>query len=524
MTPVVSFGWARARRRIYSVVECLMPHAILSVSDKTGLTSFAAGLLKLGFELLSTGGTYRALTEAGLPVRQVSDVTGFPEILDGRVKTLHPRLHGGILAKREAGHLGELAAHNITPIDLVAVNLYPFRQAVAAGAALPEALEQIDIGGPTLLRAAAKNFPYVMAVVDPGDYAEVLARLKQGTDDETFRRRLAAKAFAHTAAYDAAITHHLAEEMPDETALELHKLAELRYGENPHQRASLWRLGSERGPVIDAEILQGKAMSYNNYLDAEAAWNLLGDLAGPAAVAVKHTNPCGVAVAKTLLEAYQKAHAADPVSIFGGIVALSETVTLELAEELSRTFLEIVLAPDYEPAALAVLAKKKNLRLLLVSEQIQTGQLELRRLRGGLLLQTFDEALLDESQVRVVTICQPSVQEWLDLRFAWAVCKHARSNAIVLAQGGVTTGIGAGQVSRIWAVEQAIRLAGERAAGSVLASDAFFPFDDGVRAAAAAGVTAVIQPGGAQRDQEVIAACDELGLALVMTGVRHFRH
>jgi len=500
-----------------------MPRALISVSDKAGLTSFAAGLLKLGFELLSTGGTYQVLTEAGLVVRPVSDITGFPEILSGRVKTLHPRLHGGILAKREAGHLGELAAHDITPIDLVAVNLYPFRQVVAAG--LPEALEQIDIGGPTMLRAAAKNFPYVMVVVDPEDYAEVLAHLGQGAADETFRRRLAAKAFAHTAAYDAAITSYLSQgELPDETALELRQLAELRYGENPHQRASLWRLGSERGPVIDAEILQGKAMSYNNYLDAEAAWNLLCDLPSPAAVAVKHANPCGVAVAKTPLEAYHKAHAADPVSIFGGIVALSETVTLELAEELQRIFLEIVLAPDYEPAALAVLAKKKNLRLLRIDEQIQTGQLELRRLRGGLLLQTFDEVLLDEAQVRVVTNRQPSEQEWRDLRFAWTVCKHARSNAIVLVQGGVTTGIGAGQVSRIWAVEQAIRLAGERAAGSVLASDAFFPFDDGVRAAAAAGVTALIQPGGAQRDQEVIAACDELGLALVMTGVRHFRH
>lgn len=501
-----------------------MPRAILSVSDKTGLTAFAIGLLELGFELLATGGTYQALTEAGLAVRPVSDVTGFPEILSGRVKTLHPRLYGGILAKREALHLAELAAHDITPIDLVAVNLYPFRQALAEGAALPEALEQIDIGGPTLLRAAAKNFPYVVAVVDPEHYSEVLAHLAQGTADEPFRRRLAAKAFAHTAAYDAAITGYLGAEAADETVLELRRLAELRYGENPHQRASLWRVGNERGPVIDATVLQGKVMSYNNYLDAEAAWNLLCDLPSPAAVAVKHASPCGVAVAKTPLEAYQKAHAADPVSIFGGIVALSAAVTVELAEELSRTFLELVLAPDYEPAALTVLAKKKNLRLLRVSEQTPATQLEMRRLRGGLLLQTFDELLLDEAQLRVVSSRQPSEQEWRDLRFAWAVCKHARSNAIVLAQGGVTTGIGAGQVSRIWAVEQAIRLAGERAAGSVLASDAFFPFDDGVRAAAAVAVTAVIQPGGAQRDQEVIATCNELGLALVMTGMRHFRH
>jgi phosphoribosylaminoimidazolecarboxamide formyltransferase/IMP cyclohydrolase len=501
-----------------------MPRALLSVSDKTGLTAFAAGLLRLGFDLVSTGGTYRALVEAGLTVRQASDVTGFPEILSGRVKTLHPRLYGGILAKRDAQHLAELAEHDIAPIDLVAVNLYPFRQAVAAGVGLDAALEEIDIGGPALLRAAAKNFPAVIAVVDPKDYPEVLTRLAEGSADEPFRRRLAAKAFAHTAAYDAAIARYLGDEPGEELALALYKLADLRYGENPHQRASLWRLGEERGPVVDAEVLQGKAMSFNNYLDAEAAWALLTDLPGPAAVAVKHANPCGVAVAETLLDAYRKAHAADPVSIYGGIVALSGSVTADLAEALSQTFLEIVLAPDFEPAALAVLARKKNLRLLRVREPARAGLGDLRRLRGGLLLQTYDDALLDEAQLRVVTRREPSEREWRDLRFAWAVCKHARSNAIVLAQDGVTTGIGAGQVSRISAVEQAVRFAGTRASASVMASDAFFPFDDGVRTAAAAGVTAVIQPGGAMRDEAVIAACNELGLAMVFTGLRHFRH
>jgi phosphoribosylaminoimidazolecarboxamide formyltransferase/IMP cyclohydrolase len=502
-----------------------MARALLSVYDKTGLTDLARGLARLGFELVSTGGSCRHLERAGLAVTQVSDVTGFPEILSGRVKTLHPAIHGGILARREAEHLAELSAHGIAPVDVVAVNLYPFREAVADGVSFEGALEKIDIGGPAMLRAAAKNYPHVLAVVDPEDYPEVLEKLEQGTADEPFRRRLAAKAFAHTAAYDAAITRYLGGEFAGEqTALELTKLSDLRYGENPHQQASLWRLGSERGPVIDAEVLQGKAMSYNNYQDAEAAWELLRALSEPSAVAVKHANPCGVASAEDALRAFERARDADPVSIFGGIVAVNREVDEALAERLSEVFLEVVLAPAYTAGALARLAKKKNLRLLKVGEDGGAAKFDLRRVRGGLLVQDFDEATLDDAEPKVVSEREPTEAEWADLRFAWTVVKFVKSNAIVLAKDKVTVGIGAGQVSRIWATEQAITRAGERAAGAVLASDAFFPFADSVRAAAAAGVTAVIQPGGSVRDDEVIAAANELGLAMVATGMRHFRH
>ena len=502
-----------------------MARALLSVYDKTDLDELARGLQGLGFELISTGGSHRHLTQAGIDARQVSEVTGFPEILSGRVKTLHPAIHGGILARRERGQLAELSAHGIAPVDVVAVNLYPFREAVAEGAKLEEALEQIDIGGPAMLRAAAKNFLHVLAVVDPEDYPDVLARLAQGTADEAFRRQLAAKAFAHTAAYDAAVTRYLGGEFSGrQTALELTKLQTLRYGENPHQQASLWRLGSERGPVVDAEILQGKAMSYNNYQDAEAAWELVRAFAAPAAVAVKHANPCGVASAEDALRAFERAQGADPVSIFGGIVALNREVDEALAERLGEIFLEVVLAPGYRDGALKRLAKKKNLRLLKVGENGDAAKFDLRRVRGGLLVQAFDEATLDDAEVEVVSERRPTEAEWDDLRFAWTVVKHVKSNAIVLAKDKVTVGIGAGQVSRIRATEQAITQAGERAKGAVLASDAFFPFDDSVRVAAAAGVTAAIQPGGSVRDHEVIAAADELGLALVTTGMRHFRH
>lgn len=505
-----------------------MPRALLSVADKTGIDTFASKLHELGFEIISTGGTFQALQDAHIPVTQVSEVTGFPEMLGGRVKTLHPNIHGGILAKRDAAQLAELEAHDITAIDMVVGNLYPFREVVADDVTLQTALEHIDIGGPTMIRAAAKNFPNVMVVVDPDDYETVASQLAGGGLDETSRRELAVKAFAHTAAYDAAITRYLSpDELPDEGALELHKIHDLRYGENPHQQASLWRLGSERGPVLDAEILHGKAMSFNNFQDGEAAWNLLLELEtqeGAVAVAVKHANPCGVAVADDLLTAYQRAHAADPVSIYGGIVAVNGTVTLALAEELAKTFLEIILALDFEEGALEHLRKKKNLRLLRVTIPPKHGQFDIRSLRGGLLIQDRDEATLEDAGVQVVTERQPSDDEWRDLRFAWTVCKHVKSNAIVLAKNAVTTGIGAGQVSRIWAAEQAIHHAGSAAQGSVLASDAFFPFDDVVRSAAAAGVRSIIQPGGSIRDDEVIAAANELGVAMVCTGMRHFRH
>lgn len=498
-----------------------MPRALLSVSDKTGLVSFASSLVDLGFDLISTGGTFSVLSEAGLPVQRVSDVTGSPEILGGRVKTLHPAIHGGILARRD--QRAELSERGITPIDLVAVNLYPFRD-VAQGDALETALEHIDIGGPTLLRAAAKNFPSVLVVARPGDYDRVVEALS-GEPDEAFRRELAARAFAHTAAYDAAITRFLGEgKLQDETALEVHKLHTLRYGENPHQSASLWRVGVETGPVLDAEILHGKAMSYNNYNDAEAAWNLLCELPASSAVAVKHANPCGVATADTLLEAYRRAHAADPVSIFGGVVALNGAVDGALAERLAETFLEIVLAPDFHPEALERLRRKKNVRLLRVTQQPRRGSWEVRPLRGGLLLQERDEGTLEDAQLTTVTTREPSEREWRDLRFAWTVCKHTKSNAVVLAKDRATTGIGAGEVSRVWAAEGAVARADDEAKDSVMASDAFFPFADALEVAAAAGVSAVIQPGGSVRDDEVIRAADERGLAMVFTGMRHFRH
>lgn len=501
-----------------------MARALLSVSDKTGLVDFARALVEMGYELVSTGGTAQALQDASLPVTAVADVTGFPEILDGRVKTLHPRIHGGILSTRSDDHQAELRDHNITPIDLVVVNLYAFRETVAKGVSLDDALDNIDIGGPSMVRAAAKNFPHVVVVVDPDDYEDIAAKLAAGVPRET-RKQLAAKAFGHSAAYDAAITRYLSEGgLQDEGGLELSKLADLRYGENPHQSASLWRVGNEHGPVIDAAILHGKAMSYNNYHDADSAWALLSELTGPSAVAVKHGNPCGVASADDLLSAYERARDADPVSIFGGIVALNQSVDTKLANALADIFLEIVLAPDFTDDALEILTRKKNVRLLRVEHPVSSSHLDLRRVRGGLLVQDFDTGTLDDCDLNVVTERTPTDAQWRDLRFAWTVCKHVKSNAIVLAKDSTTTGIGAGQVSRIWAAEQAIDHAGAHTRGSALASDAFFPFDDVVRTAAAAGITSVIAPGGSKRDPEVIAACNELGLAMVFTGMRHFRH
>ncbi len=512
----------------------IMARALLSVSDKSNLISFAQELAALGYELASTGGTAKALQEAGLEVTPVADITQFPEMLGGRVKTLHPNIHGGILAKRSPEQLAELETHNIVPIDLVVVNLYPFRQVVSKGVDIDTALENIDIGGPTMLRASAKNFPSVAVVVNPDDYDMVIEKLKAASLDQDTRKHLALKAFSHTAAYDAAISSYLAEgqlmqegDFIQETGLEITKQAELRYGENPHQEASLWRLGSETGPVLDAKILQGKAMSFNNYQDADAAWNLLAELPPASVVAVKHANPCGVAtmsdVAPTILGVYKLAHDADPQSIFGGIVAVNVEVGKELAEEMSKTFLEIVLAPSFSEEALAVFAKKKNLRLLHVTAE-DKSKLDIRRIRGGLLIQAIDRGALDNCDLKVVTKLQPDETAWQDLRFAWTIAKHTKSNTIVLAKEGRSTGIGVGQVSRIWAAEQAIEHAGTSVTGSALASDAFFPFDDVVRLAGAHGVTSVICPGGSKRDDEVIAACDELGISMVFTGMRHFRH
>ncbi len=502
--------------------------ALLSVSDKTGLVAFARGLAGLGFELVSTGGTARALEEAGLRVVRVEQVTGFPEMLGGRVKTLHPHVHAGVLARSD--QLDELERRGLAPFELVAVNLYPFERTVAGGAGEAEALEQIDIGGPTLLRAAAKNHPRVWAVARPEDYPSVLEALARGDEGEQarLRERLAARAFAHTAAYDAQIAAWFAGRLegafPERKILVLDKLADLRYGENPHQRAALYRERGGSGPLLEAEQLQGKAMSFNNYGDAEAAWNLVSAFEAPAAVAVKHQNPCGVAVADTLAEAFQKAHDADPVSIFGGIVALNRPVDAATAEKLAPIFLEVVLAPDYEPEARERLAHKKNLRLLRVPEPARGGYLDLRRLRGGLLAQDADVAPLDASALRVVTRSAPTESEWADLRFAWEVVRALRSNAIAVAREGRTLGLGMGQTSRIDAARHALERAGEAARGAVLASDAFFPFDDVVHLAAENGVRAIIQPGGSKRDADSIAAADAAGMAMVFTGLRVFRH
>ncbi|MEF2280126.1 bifunctional phosphoribosylaminoimidazolecarboxamide formyltransferase/IMP cyclohydrolase [Deinococcus sp. YIM 134068] len=509
--------------------------ALISVSDKTGVEDFARALVERGWEVLSTGGTLATLHAAGVPATAVSDVTGFPEILDGRVKTLHPSVHGGILARREAGHLAELAAHGIGTIDLVCVNLYPFRETVARGAAFEEAVENIDIGGPAMIRAAAKNHAGVLVLVDPADYSLAL----QDEVPETDRRRLAAKAYRHTSEYDAAITAYLegtdgTEALPERLTLNLSRVASVRYGENPHQPGAVYRVGNERGPVLDARVVAGKPMSFNNYADADAAWALASELAvqedQPAGtravcVAVKHANPCGVAVADTVRAAWEQARDADTLSVFGGVVAVSRPVDLVAAQAMRGTFLEVLIAPEVSPEAVEwFAAKKPDLRVLVAAPDANPGPLDVRPLAGGFAVQQRDTRPWDDLCPEVVTTREPTEQEWLDLRFAWAVVKHARSNAVVLARNGVTVGLGAGAVSRIWAAERAVANAGERARGAVLASEAFFPFDDVVRLAAGAGVTAVLQPGGAKRDPEVIAAANDLGVSMVFTGSRHFRH
>ena len=506
-----------------------MGRALLSVSDKRGLEGFARGLLEKGFELVSTGGTFKVLQSAGLPVTYISQVTGFPEILEGRVKTLHPNVHGGILAKRTPEHLRELEAQQITPVDLVCVNLYPFKQTVAkADVTLDDALENIDIGGPTMVRAAAKNFPSVWVVVDPNDYADVLEQL--GSDNLAFRETLARKAFTHTAQYDAAISAYFLERLGAGSAFaHPHALAfeparSLRYGENPHQQGGLLRLRGQTGPVLDANVLAGKEMGFNNYADADAAWALVSEFAGPACVAVKHANPCGVALAMDAKTAWERARDADTLSVFGGVVALNRPVDLETAQATKGTFLEVLIAPEISVDALEWFKSKKPDLRVLQAGPANHAKLEYKPIAGGFLVQDRDARIWADLCPEVVTDSQPTPEEWRDLEFAWAVGKHARSNNVVLAKDGVTVGLGAGAVSRIWAAERAILNAGDRAKGAVLSSEAFFPFDDVVRVAAAAGVRAIVQPGGAKRDPEVIAAANELGLAMVFTGSRHFKH
>jgi len=511
--------------------------AIISVSDKTGVVDFARGLAGVGFELYSTGGTEKALADAGVAVTSVSKLTAFPEILNGRVKTLHPAVHGGILARRDQpSHLEELAKSGIEAIDLVAVNLYPFVETVTRpGVTLDDALENIDIGGPTMIRAAAKNFPHVLVVVDPADYGRLLDLLRGQSVPMEERRRLALKAFQHVASYDTAIAQYLrAEEeaFPQQLTISLGKLFDLRYGENPHQRAAVYRednvlWGGRTWGIVAAEQLHGKALSYNNFLDADAAWRAALDFAEPTAVVVKHTNPCGLACHQDLTEAYRRALSGDPVSAYGGIVAVNRELSGEAAEEIGKTFYEIVIAPAFSEEALTILQRKKNLRLLQLDEEAAVGcptALEYRRVSGGFLAQQPDAYLDDAIELRVVTKRPPSEQELADLRFAWKVAKHVKSNAIVIVKDLPLLGLGAGQPNRVTSVHLALRRAEERARGAVLASDAFFPFPDGLELAADGGVTAVIQPGGSIRDQEVIEAADARGIAMVFTGIRHFRH
>jgi phosphoribosylaminoimidazolecarboxamide formyltransferase/IMP cyclohydrolase len=528
--------------------------ALLSVSDKTGLIPFAAGLAGLGVQIISTGGTARALREAGLTVTDVAEITGFPEMLDGRVKTLHPRIHGGLLGIRgNPDHERQMAAQGILPIDLVAITLYPFEATTARpDISLAEAVENIDIGGPAMLRSAAKNFESVAVIVDPEDYGSVLGELKRsdGSLSRVTRFELARKAFAHTARYDALIAGFLESgelsadgswlsatqgvpgarlSFPHLLHVRLEKVQELRYGENPHQRAAFYRDPAERGGIAAARQLQGKELSYNNLMDLHAAWDLAQEWSEPVVAIIKHTNPCGVASAAELVQAYTRARDTDPVSAYGGVLGMNRPLDAATAREIASTFVEAVVAPGYTAETLGILKDRKNLRLLEMPSAMShppsaMSGFEMRRISGGMLVQDRDAVDLDPVSLNVVTRRAPTDAEMRALGFAWRVAKHVKSNAIVLASEHATVGIGAGQMSRVDSAKLARLKANFPTQGTALASDAFFPFRDGVDAAAEAGVTAVIQPGGSVRDAEVIAAADEHGMAMVFTGIRHFRH
>jgi phosphoribosylaminoimidazolecarboxamide formyltransferase/IMP cyclohydrolase len=521
--------------------------ALISVSDKAGVVEFARTLAERNVTLISTGGTAKTLRDAGLPVADVADVTGFPEIMDGRVKTLHPVIHGGLLALRDkADHAEAMRSHHIEGIDLLVCNLYPFEAAVARGAAFDETIENIDVGGPAMIRAAAKNHDWVTVVVDPEDYASVIAELdgNNGATTAGLRRRLAGIAFARTAAYDAAVSNWLALQRADKTPPRRRTVAgklrqALRYGENPHQQAAFYETGERRFGVATASQLQGKELSYNNINDTDAAYELVAEFdanAHAACVIVKHANPCGVALAPTLREAYMNALACDPVSAYGGILAFNRTLDGATAEEIARLFTEVIIAPDADEDAQKILSARRNLRLLLAGglPDARADGLTFRSVAGGMLVQSRDNASVGRSDLNIVTKRQPSESEIADMLFAFTVCKHVKSNAIVYAKGLQTAGIGAGQMSRVDSARMAAMKARDAAAaaglaepltkGSAAASDAFFPFADGLLAVAEAGATAVIQPGGSLRDAEIIAAADDAGLAMAFTGVRHFRH
>jgi phosphoribosylaminoimidazolecarboxamide formyltransferase/IMP cyclohydrolase len=543
--------------------------ALISVSDKTGIVEFANALSRFDVEIISTGGTAKTLRDAGINVRDVSDITGFPEMMDGRVKTLHPRVHGGLLAIRDnPEHVAAMEQNGIQPIDMVVVNLYPFAETISrAGVTREEAIEQIDIGGPAMIRSAAKNSQDVAVLTLTSHYREVLNEMNKhnGALSIATRQRLAEQAFEHTAVYDLTVSAYLkspaaraaasgfsagtggiaafaggipqlstnmAEEfsiekfhgqLPGQSSWTISKLADLRYGENPHQLAALYQT-TTRGGISNAEVISGKEMSFNNYVDADAAWALVSDFEQTACAIIKHTNPAGVGVAETPAEAYRLALATDPVSAFGGIVAFNRTVDAASADEVIKIFTEVLVAPDYDAAAIEILQTKKNLRILRIKNESPKKQLEFKHISGGMLVQTIDDHKLDSKQLKVVTERQPGEEEMRALLFAWTVCKHTKSNAIVYAREGQTVGVGAGQMSRVDSVKIGAMRAQLPVAGSVLASDAFFPFRDGIDEAARHGITAVIQPGGSVRDDEVIAAANEHGLAMVFTGIRHFKH
>ena len=508
--------------------------ALISVYDKAGVVEFARKIAAAGYELVSTGGTHRTLVaDGGLNVQQVADVTGSPEILEGRVKTLHPAIHGGLLARRDSpAQMAELSAHGIAAIDLAAVNLYPFAETAARpGAALDDALENIDIGGPAMLRAAAKNFPSVAVIVDPADYPWVADKLAGDGLTDTDRRALAAKAFRHVAEYDAAVAAYLnvapapGETLPARLTITLDQVAGLRYGENPHQAGAMYApAGAPPSGLAGAAQLHGRELSYNNLMDADAAWRVVSDFAAPTAAIVKHNNPCGLASRDRIDQAYCRAYAGDPVSAFGGIVAFNRPVDAAAARAMAPVFYEVVIAPGYDADALEILRQKRNLRILSIDAARPNPALDLRPIAGGMLVQEADAIAENPAEWHPVTQRPPTDAELQDLAFAWQAAKHIKSNAIVFARDQIMVGMGAGQPNRVVSVHLAQRLAGANAHGAVLASDAFLPFADNVELAAEAGITAIAQPGGSVRDDEVIAAADRAGLAMIFTGVRHFRH
>jgi len=506
---------------------------IISVSDKSGVVDFAQGLKELGIEIFSTGGTKKSLEAAGVKIHSISELTGFPEILDGRVKTLHPAVHGGILARRDLPqHLSQLTQNRIELIDMVVVNLYPFVETVTrAEVSLDEALENIDIGGPSMIRSAAKNFPSVLVIVDPADYDAILQKLRQGNIDSEYRKRLAQKAFQHVALYDTAIAQYLNEEaFPEEMTIALKKARSLRYGENPHQQAAFYieqNVRQQQDGLASLEQLSGPEISFNNLLDLDAALNLLADFSDPTIAVIKHNNSCGLASHNDLAEAYRRALTGDPIAAFGGIVASNRIIDLATAQEINKTHYDAIVSPEYQKKALELLGRKESLRLVKVAPYRPSStesHLDFRRVRGGFLAQVPDTLTKPELKPRVVTRRQPSEAELPDLFFAWKAVKGIKSNAIVISKDKTLLGMGAGQPSRVVSVELALKRAGDRAKDSVLASDAFFPFADGPELAIKHGVTAIIQPGGSVRDKEVIELADKHNVAMVFTGVRHFKH